>query len=43
MYGQIAQGACVNLKQSQIFNPVQRLFRAVDCSVSIQCCFSKVA
>ncbi|EGP58237.1 hypothetical protein Agau_C100832 [Agrobacterium tumefaciens F2] len=43
MYGQIAQSACVNLKQSQIFNPVRRLFRAVDCSVSRQSFFSKVA
>lgn len=43
MNGQIAQSACVNLKQGQIFNPVRASFQAVDCSASTQCHFSKVA
>ncbi|MNK74299.1 hypothetical protein D3C87_938080 [compost metagenome] len=43
MNGQIAQSACINLKQGQIFNPVRASFQAVYCSASTPCYFSKVA
>ena len=43
MYGQIAQSACVNLKQGQIFNPVRASFSS-GCLFGLKASyFSKVA